>query len=53
MVRDVVTWWSGVLGVVDPQSIELAMSIIVAGSFLLLAFYLVAAVFAFVLGFFT
>lgn len=53
MVRDVVTWWAGVLGVVDPQTIELAMGIVVAGSFLVLVFYLVGMIFALILGFFT
>lgn len=50
MIRDLVVWWCGLFGVTDPAMIDLALTLLAAGSLGLLVVYAVAMVFALIAG---
>jgi hypothetical protein len=41
-VRGLVTWWCGAFGVNDPRVTEIALGVVVGGSLLLIAYFIIS-----------
>ncbi|MBO0757951.1 MAG: hypothetical protein J2P54_19065 [Bradyrhizobiaceae bacterium] len=41
-MRGLVTWWTGVFGINDPRVLEVALGVVVGGSLLLIAYFIIS-----------